>query len=208
MKNTNQLRCFVVDDHPLICAAIESLLKKSELFSVVESACDTTEAHTYLKSNQVDLLILDVNLETSDGFEFLKRARIYGYKGKVLYVSANNARFYSETAFNIGADGYVCKSDRMGLILDAVEAVISGYHFFKFVSQVDPTDRGTDVKLSNREAIVFQYLTEGKSNKEIAELMFLSQKTISTYKTRILDKFKVKSIVELMGLRDSVLNKY
>ncbi|QUJ68876.1 response regulator transcription factor [Photobacterium sp. GJ3] len=202
----NSQTCVILDDHPLVCSAIVAMLRPTERFTHIYTFTNTQEAISFIKSNQVDMLIIDVSLENSDGFEFLRRVKAHGYKGKALYVSGNSSLLYSETAFGLGADGYISKSEDMSLIHDAIDAIMNGYSFFKFKHLLDTKPAASQVKLSNREAIVFQYLIEGKNNKEIAEIMLLSQKTISTYKKRILNKFKVNSIVELMGVNESLLH--
>ncbi|WP_238128993.1 helix-turn-helix domain-containing protein [Vibrio cincinnatiensis] len=82
-----------------------------------------------------------------------------------------------------------------------METILNGYTYFK--SEVDR--KSPVVTLSKQELAVFRFLVDGKTNKEISTILSLSPKTISTYKTRILEKYKVKSIIELMNLRDSVL---
>lgn len=201
MKDTIQFEnCLVVDDHPLVCSAIESILTKANRFNHVHTETDSLTALRFLKENDVDFLILDVGLEDSDGFEFLRRAKAHGYNGKTLYVSANDVQLYSETAFKLGADGYITKSEDISLILDAIDGISHGYSVFKFLNK-DETNTIKDIKLSKRETIVFKYLVEGYGNKEISEILSLSAKTISTYKTRILNKYNVKSIVELINFK-------
>ncbi|MDO6708754.1 response regulator transcription factor [Photobacterium sp. 1_MG-2023] len=201
----NEKTCVILDDHPLVCCAIVAMLKPTEKFTHIQTFTNTLEAIRYIKENQVDMLVIDISLENSDGFEVLRRVKSHGYKGKSLYISGNNSTLYSETAFDMGADGYISKNEDMALIQDAIDAIMNGYSFFKFKKAHEKKEMSSPVRLSNREAIVFQYLIEGKGNKEIAELMLLSPKTISTYKKRVLSKFKVSSIVELMGLNESLL---
>ncbi len=199
-----QKTCLIVDDHPLVCAAIERLISNSGKFTTVIAENNAMKAIKLIKENDIDCLILDVNLEKYDGFELLRRVKSHGYQGKTLFISANDSPLYSDTAIRMGADGYISKAADMSLISDAIDCIMSGYTFFKSYDVSDKKHQ-TDVQLSKQEMVVFNYLINGKSNKEIAEILSLSSKTISTYKTRILTKYNVSSIIELMQLNQSVV---
>ncbi|UTT84357.1 response regulator transcription factor [Vibrio pelagius] len=189
------VNCLVVDDHPLVCVAIETLLTSIDYIESVTSVNDGITAHKILKNKPINLLILDVNLGDSDGFDFLRRAKAHGYKGKVLFISSSDNAIHINTAFKMGADGYLCKSENFHLIADAIDSIAKGYSIFKFRNN---TNNSGKAELSKREIVVFNYLVQGKSNKYIADVLSLSAKTVSTYKRRILDKYKVNSIVELI----------
>ena len=189
------VNCLVVDDHPLVCVAIETLLTSIDYIESVTSVNDGITAHKILKNKPINLLILDVNLGDSDGFDFLRRAKAHGYKGKVLFISSSDNAIHINTAFKMGADGYLCKSENFHIIADAIDSIAKGYSIFKFRNN---TNNSGKAELSKREIVVFNYLVQGKSNKYIADVLSLSAKTVSTYKRRILDKYKVNSIVELI----------
>lgn len=192
----------VLDDHPLVCMAMKQILDRNPRFTEVLVESDPFVGVKKLRQTQVDFLILDVNLVKLDGFEVLRRLKLQGFTGKTLFVSASESRLYSETAMRVGADGYISKSEGLSILQDAVECILNGYSFFKVTTDT----KSMDVELSKQELAVFRFLVDGKSNKEIAEILSLSPKTISTYKSRILDKYQVNSIVELMSLNDSVIN--
>ncbi|WP_154116840.1 response regulator transcription factor [Vibrio cincinnatiensis] len=195
------LTCLIIDDHALVCVAIKQLLEKENYFSNIIIKQNPTDGIKYIRNFDVDFLILDVNFFDYDGFDLLRRIKFHGYQGKTLIVSGNDTKIYSDTAFRVGAEGYVSKSEDLSTLVDAVETILNGYTYFK--SEVDR--KSPVVTLSKQELAVFRFLVDGKTNKEISTILSLSPKTISTYKTRILEKYKVKSIIELMNLRDSVL---
>lgn len=197
----SDLTCLVLDDHPLVCMAIKQMLEKNQRFSDILIENDPVIGVKLLREKQIDFLILDVDLVKQDGFEVLRRLKYQGFKGKTLFVSGHDSRLYSETAHRVGADGYVSKSENLSIIQDAVECILNGYSFFK----VAPESSSNEVQLSKQELAVFRFLVDGKTNKEIANILSLSPKTISTYKTRILEKYQVNSIVELMSLNNSVV---
>ncbi|HCG8572050.1 TPA: response regulator transcription factor [Vibrio parahaemolyticus] len=191
----NKMNCLIFDDHPLVCVAIKSLLKELGMTNEVFTATSAKSAFKALKESNIELLILDVNLADCDGFDFYKRIKSHGYEGKVIFFSAETSQMYSQMAFRSGADGYVCKSENHDILKDAIEAVVKGYTFFKF-KQVANEVREMP-QLSSRESAVMKYLLQGKSNRDIASVLSISDKTVSTYKRRVLDKFNVKNIVEL-----------
>lgn len=185
----------VFDDHPVVASAVKILLKSKPTTNEVKIALTSKEALNSLRHDDISLLILDVNLNDCDGFDFLKRIRAHGYKGKVVFFSAESSSVYSQLAFRHGADGYVCKSESNEILHDAVEMVLKGYSFFKFNDE--PVSLIDEFSLSSRETTVMKLLIQGKTNREIADILTISDKTVSTYKRRILDKVNVKNVVEL-----------
>lgn len=197
-RDTNVL---VLDSQPIMREAISQFVYDGLMHSCVYQASTVVCGINILKKYGIDLVLLDVELEGSDGFEFLRRARAYGYKGQVLFISNNDHPMYSETARKLGANGYITKRENTPVIREAIARVASGYSVYKRKT-FEKCQRYTT--LSNRETVVFNYLVKGYSNKKISEILSLSSKTISTYKSRILEKYKVDSIVELMNLQQHV----
>ena len=126
---------------------------------------------------------------------------------KVLILTSQAPGHFSMRCMQAGAAGYVCKQQDLTELLSAIKAVLSGYSYFPNqalhtvrssmgnASEADMVDR-----LSGREMMVLQQLARGKTNKEIADGMFLSNKTVSTYKTRLLLKLNAHSLVDLIEL--------
>ncbi|AIW16473.1 response regulator transcription factor [Vibrio tubiashii] len=197
-RDTNVL---VLDSQPIMREAISQFVYDGLAHSQVYQASTAVFGIQVLKTYDIDLVLLDVELEGSDGFEFLRRVRAHGYKGQVLFISNTDHPMYSDTARKLGANGYITKREDTPVIREAIIRVAGGYSVFKRKG-LGQSERCTT--LSNRETVVFNYLVKGYSNKKISEILSLSSKTISTYKSRILDKYKVDSIVELMNLQQHV----
>ena len=112
--------------------------------------------------------------------------------------------FYAGRAIRAGANGFVSKRKDLGEIYNAVEMILTGYSFFpsetlSFINHLGSrTGAAVDMPLSNREVTVLRYLANGLSNKEIADQLLLSNKTISAHKSNIFSKLGVQSIVELI----------
>ncbi|HDM8146900.1 response regulator transcription factor [Vibrio harveyi] len=191
----NKLNYLIFDDHPLVCIAIKSLVESLGTANDVLTVTNSKDALKVLKEQQIGLLILDVNLADCDGYDFYKRIKSHGFAGKVIFFSAETSHMYSQMAFRSGADGYVCKSENHEILKDAIEAVSKGYSFFKFKQSVE--EHRNVPALSSRESAVMKLLLQGKTNRDIADVLSISDKTVSTYKRRVLDKYNVKNIVEL-----------
>lgn len=185
----------VFDDHPLVGVAIKTTLSTMDCVNSITVAYSLKDALDATKNNDIDFVILDVNLSDGDGYDFYRRIHHHGYRGKVLFYSAEESSLYSEMAFKSGADGYVCKSEHQEILRDAVEGISNGYTFFKF--KTDKPNKESTISLSNRETTVMSHLLKGKNNKEIAQLLKISDKTVSTYKKRLFDKYGVGNLMEL-----------
>ena len=188
----------VVDDHPLVCLAIKALISDLYCVDSVISKGNSKSTLEAIRNEKIDLIILDINLDDCNGFDLYRRIKAHGYKGMVLFLSAEQSDLFSETAFKIGAEGYVCKSEDHRILCDAVEGIANGYTFFKFRQRGSARDKTPT--LSNRESVVMNYLVQGKTNKQIAEMLFISDKTVSTYKTRIMTKYNVDNLADLIKI--------
>ncbi|CAK3514117.1 response regulator transcription factor [Vibrio crassostreae] len=191
----NLFNTLIVDNQPIVRNALITILENNKISSNIHEANSIKEATTYVRTESIDLILLDVNLQDGNGLDFVRRIIKGGFKGKVLFISSDEHPFINKSAKEIGASGYISKKEDPSLIKDAIVATTRGYSVFKQILSVNNTP-----DLSMRESVVFSYLSKGYSNKEISELLSLSSKTISTYKTRILDKYNSSSIIEILAL--------
>jgi len=165
---------------------------------------DSHEVLDCIRNHPIDLVILDIELTGTDAFSLLKRIRNLNKNIKVLFLSSKSELFYAGRAIRAGANGFVSKRKDLGEIYNAVEMILMGYSFFpsetlNFINHLGSgKGMAVDMPLSNREVTVLRYLANGLSNKEIAEQLLLSNKTISAHKSNIYSKLGVQSIVELI----------
>lgn len=197
MKNLNVL---IIDEQPLYREALTELVMDSLKVEDLHKTTDTDKILKLVKNQNIDLIVLDVTLASNDGMNLAKIIKAHGYEGKLLFVSSLDSSSLSEAAQSLGANGFLSKSESHESIHFALSSIMKGYSLFKS----DQKSNGKNTKLSNKEAIVYQYLIQGHSNKLISEKLSLSAKTISTYKTRILSKYRANSIVELVQLNDTL----
>lgn len=194
----------IMDEHPIVRMSIEVLLEKNSNIQVVLKTDDSRTAIEHLRTYPVDLVILDIELPGSDGFTLLKRIKSLQEKTRVLFLSSKSESFYAGRAIRAGANGFVSKRKDLNDIYNAVKMILSGYSFFpsdtlNFINNIN-SQKGVlhDMPLSNREVTVLRYLANGLSNKEIAEQLLLSNKTISAHKANIYSKLRLHTIVELI----------
>ncbi|BBS36138.1 fimbria biosynthesis transcriptional regulator FimZ [Enterobacter cloacae complex sp. 2024EL-00215] len=194
----------IMDEHPIVRMSIEVLLQKNKNIVVKLKSGDSHEVLDCIRNHPIDLVILDIEMTGTDGFSLLKRIRNINKDIKVLFLSSKSEAFYAGRAIRAGANGFVSKRKDLGEIYNAVNMILTGYSFFpsetlSFINHLGSrTGAAVDMPLSNREVTVLRYLANGLSNKEIAEQLLLSNKTISAHKSNIYSKLGVQSIVELI----------
>lgn len=193
----------VVDDHPFIRASVKMLLAH-EGFSVIAEAGDGAAAIQCVREQPPDLVVLELTVPKLDGLELI--ARITDLKGpsRVLVLTSQPALFYCARCIKAGAAGFVSKSNELDELVNAVRAVMDGYTYFPDLasstvrrSDLQRTDYERVQRLSDRELSILQQLSLGMTNKQIGDAMLISNKTVSTYKTRLIEKLNVKSVVYL-----------
>lgn len=196
-------KALIVDDHAVIRVAGKLLLKE-EMFDVIAETDNGAEAVQLAIDNVPDLILLDIAIPKLDGLEVLARISALELPTKVLVLTSQPADFYAMRCMKAGAAGYISKADGLNELIKAIRAIMSGYTFFPNLaahsvrrSDVETTEREIIKRLSDREMVILQQLALGMSNKEIGEVMQLSNKTVSTYKVRLIEKLNVKSLVYL-----------
>jgi len=196
---------FIIDDHPVIRLAIRMLLEH-EGYKVVGETDNGCDAIQMVRECLPDLIILDISIPKLDGLEVLCRFNAMNTSMKTLILTAQCPTLFATRCMRSGADGYVCKEGDLSELLSAIRAVLSGYNYFpsQALNACGPDSNSQEQELfkagNDRELMVLQLFAQGRTNKEIAKGMFLSNKTVSTYKKRLMQKLKAKSLVELIEL--------
>jgi len=197
-------RVLIVDDHPVVRLAVRMLMERHGL-EVVAEADNGTDALKLALEHVPDILILDIGIPQLDGLEVISRVMSRGIPIKILVLTLQVPGPFSMRCMQAGASGYVCKQQDITELIGAVRAVLAGYSYFPnealhtFRSSQGVGSEAQMIELlSGRELIVLKQLTNGMSNKEIAEGLCLSNKTVSTYKRRLLAKLNARSLVDLI----------
>ncbi|MBI6955366.1 two-component system response regulator EvgA [Pseudomonas sp. TE6288] len=199
-------KVLIVDDHPVIRLAVRMLMERHG-YEVVAESDNGVDALQLTREYLPDIVILDIGIPKLDGLEVIARMTLASPASKVLVLTSQAPGHFSMRCMQAGAAGYVCKQQELTELLSAIKAVMSGYSYFPnqaLHKGRSGTGGATEMemveRLSGREMMVLQQLARGKSNKEIADSMFLSNKTVSTYKTRLLLKLNARSLVDLIEL--------
>lgn len=197
---------FIIDDHPVIRMAIRMLLE-NENYEIVGETDNGVDAMQMVRECMPDLIILDISIPKLDGLEVLSRFNAMNLPAKILVLTAQAPSLFAIRCMQSGAAGYVCKQEDLTELVSSVKAVLSGYNYFPSQAlatatpQVgDPNELERFKLVNDRELMVLQLFAQGRTNKEIAKGMFLSNKTVSTYKTRLMQKLKAKTLVELIEM--------
>lgn len=199
-------RAMIVDDHPFIRASVRMLLRQ-EGFEIAGEADNGVDALRLIRETEPDIAILDISIPRMDGLEIITRVKTAQMTMKMLVLTSQVPGYFSLRCMRLGASGFVSKNDDLGELRKAVMAVMSGYTYFPEVSlssvnryDCQATEAQRIERLTDRELLILQHLSRGLSNKAIGDIMLLSNKTISTYKTRLLEKLRVDSQVDLADL--------
>ncbi|ENH4362169.1 response regulator transcription factor [Vibrio fluvialis] len=188
-------RALVVNPYPLEQHALEDIIQSTNQFQHIHFAVSPAEAYRIVSQQLIAFVMLEVEADDASGLDILRRLRAKGFAGKILFISAIDKAMYSKATQKLGANGYLLKSEHVSVIQDAICSVMRGYNIFKHENHVAISETA---ELSKRETVIYHYLIAGLTNKKISELLSISSKTVSTYKTRILTKFGVKSVIELI----------
>jgi DNA-binding NarL/FixJ family response regulator len=202
----NLIKILLVDDHAMLRFGLKQLLEKCNDMHVIDECADGGEAETWLLDRDCDVILLDIAMPGMNGIDFLRRLNQKKSKRiPVLVISAYPEEQYAIRLIKEGISGYLSKDCPPDEVADAVRNVTSGKMHFSpavirmLVNQIHlPDERLPHEILSTREFEVYKLIVSAKTIKEISHITDLSSKTISTYRTRILEKMKLNNNAELM----------
>lgn len=196
-------RILIVDDHPIARLGLRYMLESDAARHVVEEAESAYSALAMLREQAWDLMTLDLSLEGTSGIELLKQAKRNWPQLAVLVVSMHDEKQYGVRALRAGANGYLTKGAGPKRLLEAVERLMQGRTYVSeqlaelLVHDPEPQTDGGPRALSDREYQIMQLLASGMRVSDIAGELQLSVNTVSTYRSRILRKLKLRHTAEL-----------
>lgn len=199
------IRVLIADDHPVVGLGLKLILEKEADISVICLARTARETLECIRKTDFDVVLLDISLPDGNGLEVLGQLKCEYPEINVLVVSMYSEDLYAVRVLKEGASGYLTKDSAPEELVKAVRKVFSGG---KYVSSslaeklalglTDDFDGPPDKTLSNREFQVMCMIAHGKTIKAISNELYLSEKTISTYRARILKKMNMKTNAELI----------
>ncbi|MGX7667071.1 LuxR C-terminal-related transcriptional regulator [Flavobacterium pedocola] len=200
------IRVCLADNHPVVHHGVKSYFKDSLTVNFVGVVSNLDDLDELLKKKAVDIVVLDLELEGLTSINLVK-SLIREYSDSKFVVFTNlGEQIYAPNALKAGVSAYVHKNSKMEDLESAIKKVNEGHVVFSeavkknlaLLNKGKKSDR-LYRKLSSREIEVLRYLSDGKKNKEIAKLLTLNEKTISTYKLRLLTKLHVTNLVDLVN---------
>jgi DNA-binding NarL/FixJ family response regulator len=198
----------LADDHLMFRNGIKRIIEDSKELLVIGEASDGHQLLELLKKTKPDMVILDISMPKLRGLEVTHEVKASYPDIKILILTMHRNKEYLLQALSAKADGYLLKEDTDTQLIDAIESIRGGKIFLSSLMSEDlsqnllglteNTDPSLDETLSTREKEVLTLLGEGKSSKEIADLLYISSRTVEHHRASINKKLKVKNIVELV----------
>jgi DNA-binding NarL/FixJ family response regulator len=198
----NRPRILLADDHALMLDGFTNLLKpKYAVVGTVEDGKALVEAALRLRP---DLIILDITMPILNGIDAAREIRRHLPQVKLLFVTMHTSPTYLQAALEAGANGYAVKSSGRSEILAAVETVLDGSRYITpgvggegLDSGADPAHAAASLRLTARERQILQLTAEGKSRKEVAYALDISEKTVAFHKNNLKRKLGLRSTAQL-----------
>jgi DNA-binding NarL/FixJ family response regulator len=197
------IRIFIIDDHQMIIEGIHSLLKDEAEIEWLGSARLPDELLNFLKKEQPDVLLMDINLPQISGLDLCKEVKEKYPAVNIIGLSTSDQASVIRKMQDNGASGYLLKDASKQEILKALQEVNKGKHYVSFsVSEVlkKKTPDGRLAVLTKREKEVLELIAEGLTNQEIAAKLFLNSTTIDSHRKNMLTKFKAKNTAALIKI--------
>lgn len=198
-------RIVLAEDHTLVRAGIKKILEDYADLQVVGEAGDGLELLELLKTLDADLVILDISMPKMPGIEVAKVIKRSYPRVKVLILTMHKMKEYLNDAIAAGVDGYLLKEDLAKELGSAISKVRQGLTYISSLLSNEMTSLFVQSRrlvpaepLTPREIEIIKFIAEGKSSREIAELLFLSFRTIQNHRTRIMRKLNLKKNTDLV----------
>lgn len=217
MKSDPKINVLIVDDHKLIRDGIQSMLNNTGDMEVIGSASSGEDAINEVRQNRPDVILMDIQMNGMTGIEATRWIKDIDATIKVILVTMEISKEYVSAGIKSGVEGYLPKDVDKETLLEAIRSVYRGQRFFndaimKLVfedfythEKLKSPERKLPNELTRREFEILGLVAEGKTNKELAEMLFISIKTVETHKTHVLEKLGLKNTTEL--IRYAIRNK-
>jgi DNA-binding NarL/FixJ family response regulator len=196
----------IADDHAIVRKGLRQIISETHDLTVTGEAATADELMALLRARSFDILILDLTLGSRDGIDLLKRIRHEFPRLPVLILSMHAEELFATRAYRAGASGYMQKESAPSDLIDAIRRIASGGMYVSRTigaAMAAEFSRGSvqtlpHERLSDREFEIFRLLGSGKSVSDIARLLSLSVKTVSTHRTRIVEKTGLRNNAEIV----------
>jgi len=194
------IRVLIADDHKIVRDGLKRILSAHGEVDVTGEAADGDQALALVRAHEYDLAMVDMSMPGLSGIDLIKRLKIEKPKLRILVLSMHGERQYAARALKAGASGYLNKDSAAELLVGAIRKIAAGgVHIGDAAAaSLITADKAPHEALSDREFEVLRLLVEGLGPTDIGDKLHLSVKTVSTHKTRILEKLNVSSTAALV----------
>ena len=204
MKKT---RIFIAEDHTILRQSLVILLSQQETIEVVGEASNGQEAYRKIITLCPDIAILDISIPQLNGIDLAAKLRQESVRVDIVILTMHKSEDFVTAALRAGVRGYVLKDNALEELIECIESVSNGNVYLSqsvtrmvvdgFIKSI-PEDSPKEDAISVREREILQLLAEGKSNKDISEILNLSIKTVETHRNNIMHKLGLKNVASLV----------
>lgn len=201
------IRILIADDHGVMRAGLRAMLESEPSVEVIGEATNGEEVLDLARQLQPDIILLDIGMPGMDGIEATRRLTKLAHPVKVLILSVYEDESLLREAIRVGASGYIVKRAAGDELIGAIQAVSKGYMYIHpaitrlLVSDLSPSidaHKGALESLTPRELEVMSFIIRGFTNRQIAEALFISQRTVEGHRANVFGKLGLKNRVELV----------
>lgn len=199
------IKVLVADNHPIVRIGLKNVLQDNEVIEIIGNVSTTSELFGFLVGKQPDVIILEMDIPEVNGITALRRIKRDFPDIKIVIFSSQPEEVYALSTIKAGASGYISKTASLDTITTAILKVAQGGMFItNELAQRIAFDESSNKprkffrKLSSREIEVLKLLARGRRNKQVAEELGLNEKTVSTYKARLMKKLNVDNMVDML----------
>ncbi len=207
-----KIKVLIADDHAMFVDGIEQILKGEDEIQVVGKCFDGKSAIEFVQNHEVDLILLDINLPEMTGIEVCQKIKEENIDVKILAITMFNEESFVTEILNHGAKGYILKNTGRAELLKAIHTVMKGKSYFsEDVTQTimkglmkrrkSSKEKEKSIpKISRREKEVLRLIIQEHTTQEIADLMFISLKTVESHRSSLLNKLDARNTAGLVRI--------
>jgi len=206
------MKIIIVDDHGLIREGIKKVTAREMDIEVIGEACNSDELFKLLDKHEIDIIILDISLPDRSGLDLISDIKTKSPNTKILILTMHPEDRFALLALRAGASGYITKEKASKSLVDALRIINDGRKYISsslaehLASELDMNyEKPVHESLSTREFEVMRLIAEGKAVRDIADKLCISANTVTSYRSRIMQKMRMKTNAEI--IRYAVENK-
>jgi DNA-binding NarL/FixJ family response regulator len=208
MMNSQPIKIMIVDDHDLFREGVKYILSKVPEFQIIDDASNGVEYLEKIKTTKPDIVLMDIDMPRMNGFDATRRSLEIYPDLKIITLSMHGDQGHYQRMIELGVKGFVLKDSGISQLKDAINEVHRGKNYFSqellmsIILKKDPSPQGEQLQhqleISEREFEVLQLICKAYTNKQIADTLFISPKTVEGHKAKLMEKTNSSNSVALV----------